>query len=365
MNNLFKQKIFTIFVSIICVYLLIILTNYTFPIIFRYVLRVISILTPFIAAFFFAFLLHTLVDRLEARGINRGIAVLFVFLLFLILIAYIISSLVPIVIGQVNELSTQIPNMYSNLETMINEFWFRFSFVPKQYQFSIHDVESWTADTLLNVNFTKSRINSILDSFNVIVLTPIITYYFLYDYNRIKEKLKKFLLKKRFKFMYKFLHELDNGIGAYFRGLILIMNMLTIICTILFMIFGLPYPLLFGFIIGYTNIIPIIGPYIGGFPAVLFALTSSFRLAIIVTIIIVVVQALESNIITPYVQSKTIDAHPLLILLAFVIFGKLFGLVGMIFAIPLLYIILLISKYIRMYLKLKKYKKANINVYKV
>ena len=185
------------------------------------------------------------------------------------------------------------------------------------------------------------------------------------DYNNIKDKLKSYLLKHKLKFIYYFLREADEGVGAYFRGLILVMNLMAMAAGLGFYFVGLDYPLLFGFIVGYTNAIPIIGNYIGGIPAIFFALTKSFELALLSLVVIVIVQLIESNIVTPYIQSKSIDSHPLLILLAFIIFGRYFGFLGMVFAIPLLAIFLLIIKYIRIYFRLKSCQNKNKKLNKV
>ena len=356
--NITKHKLFTIFYSIISIYIIIYLTNLTLPIVSKYLFLLLNILKPFLIAFFIAFLLHTTVDRLEKRGLNRALAVLFVFLIFFILLAYLFSILIPIIIHQIQDLVDNIPVMYVQLHDFIDNFWNQFSFLPQKYKFDIHDAEQFAEHELFDFKFSKSRFNSLLDSFNVLILTPIITFYFLYEYNNIVQGVKRFINRHRLRYLDKFLHKLDYGLGSYFRGLILILNLMTVLSTVLFMIFGLKYPLLFGIIIGYTNVIPIIGPYIGGIPAVLFALTQSFNTAIIVTVIIVGIQIIESNIVTPYIQSRSIDVHPLLILLAFVVFGKFFGIVGMILSIPLLYIIVLIIHYILVYNRVKRYKKA-------
>ncbi|QVK19411.1 AI-2E family transporter [Mycoplasmatota bacterium] len=347
-------KIFYVLLLIFSIYVIIILSNMALPILYRYLMSLIYLLSPFIIGFFFAFLLHTIVDKIEEQGINRLLSVLLVFCTFIIIAAYLISSLIPIVFSQISDLEEQIPQIYRSVESFINDFWIRFDFIPEKYHFGMDDIENWTMNNLLNIRFSTAHMSSLLESFNIIVLTPIIIFYFLYDYNHIKIKLKKFLIRHKMRFIYHFIREADEEVGQYFRGLILIMNLMAIVSGIGFFFIGLQYPMLFGFIVGYTNAIPIIGNYIGGVPAVIFALTKSWKLAILTLVIIVVVQLVESNIVTPYVQSKSIDCHPLLILLAFIIFGKYFGILGMIFAIPLLAIIMLFIKYIRIYLRLRR-----------
>lgn len=360
MKNKKENKILYNLLIIFSIFIIVILGNLALPIIYRFFSYIFYLLSPFIVGFFLAFLLHTLVDKIEEQGINRILSVLLVFFTFIIISIYLISSLIPIIFAQVSDLEKQIPHIYKSMVNFIDNFWVRFDFIPDKYRFNMDDVGDWTMNNVINLNFSKNFMNGILESFNIIVLTPIITYYFLYDYNNIKSRLKKFLCRYNYKFIYNFFKEADEGVGSYFRGLILVMNLMAVVSGLGFSLIGLEYPMLFGFIVGYTNAIPIIGNYIGGIPAVLFALTSSWKLAILTLIVIVVVQLIESNIVTPYIQSKSIDSHPLLILLAFVIFGKCFGIIGMIFAIPLLAIIMLIIKYIRIYYRFRRFKHKKI-----
>lgn len=352
-----EYKIFYPIMVIFSLFLLIILGNIAIPIIYHYFMKIINLLSPFIIGFFMAFLLHTVVDKIEEQGINRFLSVLLVFLTLIILLVYLISTLIPIFFNQINELEKQIPQFYHSMQMFFDKLWQKLHFIPKEYHFNIDDIGNFFMNHVFNLRISASSISNLFASFNIIFLSPIITFYFLYDYNNLKQRLKRFLLNHKKKFIYHFLKEADEGVGAYFRGLILVMNLMSLASGLGFSIIGLEYPLLFGFIVGYTNAIPIIGNYIGGVPAVLYALTKSWELAILALVVIVVVQLIESNIVTPYVQSKSIDCHPLLILLAFTIFGTYFGFIGMILAIPLLAIIMLIIKYIKIYLRLKRCQK--------
>lgn len=330
------------------------------PQVFSLIRHILKILMPFIIAMVISFLLHTLVDKLENMGLRRSLAVLIIFLIFIYIIVYLIMNLIPILIYQIDNLVGELPTLYATIQQNMDSFWKNFDFVPDDYRFNVDDIEILTEQFLTGINFNLfNNFGSVLDSFNSIIITPIIIYYFLYDYNNIRSKLSNFLKRKNFKLIRQFLHDIDHNLGQYFRGLLLIMNLLTIGATIGFAIIGLDYPILFGFIVGYTNIIPIIGPYIGGAPAVIFALTKSVKLAIFTSIIIVVCQAIESNILTPYVQSKSINTHPLIILFTIIVFGKYFGLFGMIFSIPILAVILLMIKYLKIYWRFQKYKKQS------
>lgn len=100
------------------------------------------------------------------------------------------------------------------------------------------------------------------------------------------------------------------------------------------MISGMKYALVLGVIIGITNVIPYFGPIIGAFPAVIIALTMSFKMAIIVVVIIFGLQFVEGNILSPLIVGKSLHIHPVFIILALLIGGEVAGVVGLILAVP-------------------------------
>ena len=104
-------------------------------------------------------------------------------------------------------------------------------------------------------------------------------------------------------------------------------------------------------IIAFTNVIPYLGPYIGAVFPVLYALIESPTKALFVIIAIFIVQNIESNFLTPYINSKMIKTHPLIVILTLIVFGYLFGILGMIFAVPILAIIRITLKYYNPFFK--------------
>ena len=99
-------------------------------------------------------------------------------------------------------------------------------------------------------------------------------------------------------------------------------------------------------LLGLTNIIPYFGPIIGAIPAVIIAYASSPSLAIYVVITIFAVQVIESNFLSPYIMGKNIKIHPIAIIFALLLGGELFGVLGMILAVPVLAILKVIFKHL-------------------
>src|SRR5690554_6630557 len=143
MFKLKEYKILYTLLIIFSVIVIIILGDIALPIVYYYFKKIIRLSTPFIIGFFIAFLLHTLVDKIEEQGINRAISVFLVFFTFIIILIYIISSLIPIVFAQINDLEKQIPQLYESVTTFIDNMSIKFDFIPEKYHFSVNDIGNY------------------------------------------------------------------------------------------------------------------------------------------------------------------------------------------------------------------------------
>ena len=108
---------------------------------------------------------------------------------------------------------------------------------------------------------------------------------------------------------------------------------------IAFSVIGVPYALLFGVVNGLAEFVPIIGPWVGGIPAVVVAFLQDPMKGLWAAVAILAIQQLESQLITPLVMSKVADVHPFVTLFAIVLFGGLFGFLGILLALPLVLLV--------------------------
>ncbi len=354
------NKKIRILVSILCALGIIFFSFKVFPNIVGFMQYIIKVFLPFIIAIIFAYLLNPMVCRLENIGFPRLLAALVVLLGIFGGLLFTLFNITPILITQISELLKDLPFFSANFENQLNTFNNFLKENNINYSVTSNDIANVFSGFFTSFNKILQNVVYILfNSISVIFLTPIILFYFLVDFKRIIKN-STFLLKKyNFNNFYFFLKDTDKVLSSYFKGMFLIMHLLAFFCAIVFYVIGLDYAIIFGFIIGYTNIIPLVGPYIGGAPAVLFALTDSWEKAVIVAIVIIIAQLLESNILTPYIQSRSVKIHPLLILFSFLLFSNLFGFLGFILAIPLLSIIVLAIKYLHMYYRVINIKQKH------
>jgi predicted PurR-regulated permease PerM len=134
--------------------------------------------------------------------------------------------------------------------------------------------------------------------------------------------------------------------GKFLSGKIITSLMIGFACFILMSIFRIPYPLLVSVIIAFTNVIPFFGPFIGGVPSALIILLTDLNKGIIFCVIIVVLQQIEGNILTPRVLGSRIGISEFWVTSSLLLFGGMFGFVGMIVAVPLFALLYYIAKMI-------------------
>ena len=191
---------------------------------------------------------------------------------------------------------------------------------------------------------TKSAITNI----TVTVLTvPFLLFYMLKDGYKLMPSILKFVPRKRTAQVEAMLQDMSNTLSKYISGQAIECIFVGICTAIGYGLAGVPYALLTGIFAGATNIIPYIGPYIGLVPALILSLTDSFNTAVMAIIVCIIVQQIDGNLIYPNVIGKSVDIHPLTIILLLLVAGKIAGLLGIILCIPFYAIIKVIVKHVR------------------
>src|SRR5690606_32321336 len=115
----------------------------------------------------------------------------------------------------------------------------------------------------------------------------------------------------------------------------LVILILCVLAATSFWLLGLPYPILLGTIVGITEIIPYFGPIIGALPALFVALTISPSMVFWVIGTIVLLQLIEGSVLSPLIVGKSLNIHPIIIILVLLAGGEIAGIIGMLFAVPI------------------------------
>ncbi len=189
----------------------------------------------------------------------------------------------------------------------------------------------------------------------IIVLIPVFLFFLLKEKQTVFEGIVSVLPKKYKSHVRELGIRANDVIQNYFNGRFLVMFIMSIALTIMFMAFGFNFQrsLFFGFTLGFLDIIPYIGGFIGLLLPVLYSFTVQDELLLgewtFLGLIAAnaVIQAIQANILQPYIMGKEVNLHPLLVLTSFIFFGALFGLAGVILAIPITGIIKASAQYFK------------------
>lgn len=327
------SKIIKLFGILLIIYILYLL----FPGIKMFLNYILKILLPFIIGFIGAYILYPIVVKLTNFKISYKASAIIVVCVFLVITTFIGVLVVPKTIEQINKLVENIPNYIDSVSNFLDTLSKKLDYLPYNLRPTPENVTNY-----LNSFFDKSflNVNKLIENwsfyFLTILITPILIVYFLLDFKRILTFIKELLIKYEKEKIYDILIEINLAMRSYLNGVIVVMIILSLLATFAFKIIGIQFSLLWGIIIGITNIIPYIGPYLGGIIVVGFTMTTAIHKALSVLIVVVILQLVESNFITPNIHSKTTNSSPILVLLFISIFGKFFGIFGMIIAVPIL-----------------------------
>lgn len=179
-----------------------------------------------------------------------------------------------------------------------------------------------------------------------LVVIPIITFYFLNDKNYFIKKTYLTIPKKYRQDAKRLGKEIDRALGEFIRGRIIVAIFVGVSTTILLLVLRVDFALLIGMIAGAVDIIPYFGPVIGIIPAAFFALLESPVKALWVVLIFIGIQQIENNIISPKVIGEGMGIHPITIILSLIIGGGIFGILGMVFAVPVVAIVKILFSFI-------------------
>jgi len=312
--------------------------------IFGFIWNFIKVISPVFIGILIAYLFNPLITRMTAKKkLNRVAATIIIFSIFIVVTYLLLQYLIPLVVKEVNELIKYLPTVFDTVNGFVNnllsklnldEFKGTNTFDVKEVLTSM--LNSYTANMPSKV---LSFATSIVSKTGTVLLSLIIGFYLCLDFDRASEFLYVFIPKKHRTGTHTLFKDISEQIFSFVKGTGLIAILVFATSALCFGICGLKAAIFFALWNAITNIIPYVGPYIGGIPIIAVAFATDFRLGIIITIVVIAIQLIESYILHPIVMSKTMKLHPVTIILGLLIFGHFFGIIGMVIATPLTAII--------------------------
>lgn len=314
-----------------------------------------KLLVPFLTAGFIVYLLHPIVEKLESKHVPRPLSILLLFFLLTAVLTLVIMKAAPYIVQEGKELLEQLPELTATYRQFLISFDQQAAFLPESFQLKIDEWiqrgEEWLASSVEQVG---SVLIIWLDWVFLLIVIPFIVFYALKDYPLLKKAVWFITPKKMRKDGRTLVKALDEALGGYIRGQIMVCILVGLLAWIGFWIIDMPYGALLAVFIGLTNIIPYFGPILGTLPVVILALTESFTLVLLGLGVVLAVQVVEGNILGPVIVGRSIHTHPLLIIFALVAGNEAGGIIGLILAVPVLAVLKVLALHIRAVIRQRK-----------
>lgn len=326
-------------------------------IIFGMIVFIGKILIPFIVALILTYILNPIVEKINRRlKIKRSIISLFIsffiFLVFITIPVYVIPSMV----SEVQTIISKIPDLVVRINNTV-----LFTINQKYGTHFVLDLANLRAELLDNVSNAYSQINVfsplarngviLIQILVYIILIPFILFYSICDWHNIIKFFDHFIPRGYLKSVHDIVGDIDKMLSAYLRGQFSVMIIMAFYYGIALHFVGITS----GFIIGFITGLLVFIPYLGILSGLLIALAVDFanfqgmHQVFMLLGVFVVGHLLEGGLVTPYLVGGKIGLNPVMIILSLMIFGKLFGFVGVLLALPLSTITVVLLKYAKSY----------------
>ena len=263
------------------------------------------------------------VGNLQKRGLPKILAVLIPFIGIIILLFLLIFPLVPFFVEQVKSLITGLPEYIKQSANTVG-----FTIDAKQIQdFVTREINGIGRNAFAVTTKVFGGLFSTLTVF-------VVSFYLLMDSARFKKWIATFFHSDSQNRVLTLLYQVDDKLGAWLRGQIILSLFIGVITFITLTIIGLPNALPLALIAGLLEIVPTLGPILASIPAIIIGLTISPGMAIIVVVLYIIIQMLENNLLVPKIMQRAVGLNPVVVILGVVVGANLLGIAGALLSIP-------------------------------
>ena len=289
-----------------------------------------TIFFPVLLAGVLFYILHPFVSLLEKKGVSRIVSIASIYLIVLGLFVFLVVTVIPIIKDQIDALIDNLPYFGHEIEQAARRFGESNLLGKIQENLNINVanmVKEYTVDFTKSLSSVTGNVTGFLSTITEVVLTfvmvPFILFYLLKDGEQLPNHFLKFISEQRQPAAMRILDDMHYAISSYIRGQIIVS-----------LFIGIKYAVLLAILAMIVNIVPYVGPIIAITPALIIAFIDSPAMVLKVIIVMMVVQLAEGKFISPQVMGKKLDIHPITIIFIILTAGNLFGIMGIILAIP-------------------------------
>ncbi len=309
--------------------------------------ELIAALAPLLVGIVICWISKPIANRLRKFGISKGISATIALLIIFIIIGLALAYIIPVMVTELTQFIKDVPNLYSSAVNKVNMFLYDKFSLNYTISPNIGDI-GFLSDITSNIlNYSMDTAQKV-GSFLISAVTAImISFFMVKDMDRTKNSIIVMISKNnKNSNTYKMLTEMDGILNSYIRGLLIDSFVVGIMTTILCLVLKLKYAVIFGILITFLNLIPYIGAIISYCITSLYAMTVGGPILGLITLIAsFVIQLIDANILQPNIIGKSVKLHPVLVICGMLVFERLFGIIGMVIAMPVLALAKIFIKY--------------------
>ena len=287
-------------------------------------------------SFIFAAAVDPWVDWFQKRKIPRAVSILMIYIILLAIFSLVIVMMIPPITEQIGQIVSNFPAYYERISTGIH------SLQDKTMNSGAQVGSDSIVSTLRSLSLTLAQttksifvtITSIFGGLFSLLVVLVITFYLTVEEDALKRFIKFVVPFRHGSYTMDLIERMQIKIGLWLRGQILLSFIVGILTYILLTIAGVKYALLLALIAGLFEIIPYLGPWLSGIPAVIVAFSDSLIKVLIVIAIYFIVQQVENNLIVPKLMGKMVGLNPVVVIMAILIGIKLGGVIGGLLGVP-------------------------------
>jgi predicted PurR-regulated permease PerM len=295
---------------------------------FLYLIR--DVLVLLFVAIIFAAAISPWIDFFQKRKIPRALGLIFIYLLLFSILTLTVGLLIPPITTQINQLANNFPNYYQKVTAFFAP-WQK-SLGPAE---SVQEIlKSWGLGLGKMTANIFSTVMDVFGGFLSFLAILVLIFYMTVKERGMQRFLEQVLPKKHQERITSLITRVQEKMGLWLRGQLILCLIIGILSYLGLSILGVNYALVLALVAGITEIVPFVGPIIGGILAVLLAFVQSPSKAFFVIILYVIIQQLENQIIVPRVMKRAVGLNPIITIIAILIGARLAGILGALIAVP-------------------------------
>lgn len=286
------------------------------------------------------------ITRLEHFGMPRGWAMAIIFVSAAALLALIVILFVPLVVDQLGQFTQAFPKLYQKVFTLYQNN--QDSVALETIQKGLENLNSALTDV------TRGIFSSVFGFFGglfSVIGVLVLTFYLTLEEKGMKRIAVDLTPAKYRPYLIQLFNRIEDRLGDWLRGQLILGLIIGLLTLVGLLLLKVKFAVVLALIAGVTELIPIIGPFIGAIPAVIVAFSQDPVLSLFVMGLYLVIQQLENNLIVPRVMSKATGLNPVIVLISILVGGKIAGITGVILAVPT---IIIVTTFLEDFLEEKK-----------